>query len=98
MAILLFAVVAFSVMRLVIPQTRSASNLKLATFALPCALAGWLLMSVITNIVLRSNYRGAAVQKFLQAPPSMRPAPRHAVRRLGQPCPEHSAVPRARRA
>ena len=55
MAILLFAVVAFLVMRLAIPQLKSASNLKLATFALPCALAGWLLMSMITNIALRAN-------------------------------------------
>jgi len=55
MAILLFAVVAFLVMRLAIPRLKSASNLKLATFALPSALAGWLLMSLITNIALRTN-------------------------------------------
>jgi hypothetical protein len=54
MAILLFAVVAFLVMRLAIPQLKSASNLKLATLALPCALAGWLLMSLITNIAVFS--------------------------------------------
>ena len=55
MAILLFAVTAFVVMRVAIPQLRSASDLKLATFAVPCALAGWLLMSLITNLAMQAK-------------------------------------------
>jgi hypothetical protein len=51
MAILLFALAAFAIMRFAIPPLKSASNLKLASLALPYALAGWLLMSLITNLV-----------------------------------------------
>ena len=50
MAILLFAVFAFLVMRVAIPRLKSASNLKLAALAIPCALASWLLMSLIVNV------------------------------------------------
>ena len=55
MAILLFAVLAFLVMRFAIPRLKSASNLRLAMFAVPCAVVGWLLLSLITNVALRAN-------------------------------------------
>jgi hypothetical protein len=55
MAILLFAVLAFLVTRFAIPRLKSVSNLRLATFAVPCAVAGWLLLSLITNLALRAN-------------------------------------------
>jgi hypothetical protein len=55
MAILLFTLAAFVLMRFAIPQLKSASNLKVASYSLPCALAGWLLMSLITNLVMRAK-------------------------------------------
>ena len=53
MSILLMAVLAFVIMRLAIRPLKRASNLKLAIFALPFALSGWLLMSLVTNLVYR---------------------------------------------
>jgi len=53
MAMLLIAVLWFWIMRLAIPRLKSASSFKLATFAVPCAVAGWLLMSLITNVAMR---------------------------------------------
>ena len=53
MAILLMAVLAFVIMRLAIRPLKHASNLKLAILALPFALSGWLLMSLVTNLVYR---------------------------------------------
>ena len=55
MTILLFGVLAFLVMRLAIPRLKSASNLRLATLAVPCALAGWLLLSLIANVALQAK-------------------------------------------
>jgi hypothetical protein len=53
MAMLLFAVLAFVVMRRAIPRLKAASHLKLAMFAVPCAVTGWLLLSLVTNVALR---------------------------------------------
>jgi len=55
MAILLFAVLAFLVMRMAIPRFRSASNLKLAMLAVPCAVTGWLLFSLVINLAWRTH-------------------------------------------
>ena len=52
MALLLFAVIAFLVMRFAVPPWKSAGNVRLAMFAVPCAVAGWLLLSLITNVTL----------------------------------------------
>ena len=53
MAILLFAVLAFLVMRLAIPRLKAASNVKLAILAVPCAVSGWLLFSLLINLAWR---------------------------------------------
>ncbi len=53
MALLLIAVLAFLVMRFAIPQLRSASTGKLLAIALPCAVAGWLPMSLMANLAMR---------------------------------------------
>jgi len=55
MAILLFAVVAFLVMRFAIPRFRLGSNLKLAALASTCAVAAWLLFSLVINVAARAN-------------------------------------------
>ena len=53
MAILFLAVLAFFVMRLTVPRFRLAGNLRLAMLAVPCAVAGWLLYSLILNVAFR---------------------------------------------
>lgn len=55
MAILLSAVLVFAVMRLAIPALKPAGNFKLAMLAVPGALGGWLLMSLITNLAWRAR-------------------------------------------
>ena len=55
MAILLFAVLAFLVMRFALPRFKLASNLRLATLAISCALTGWLLFSLVINVALRAQ-------------------------------------------
>jgi len=55
MAILLFAILAFLAMRLAIPRLKPTSNLKLALLSVPCAVTGWLLFSLATNLVWRAH-------------------------------------------
>ena len=55
MAILLFAVLAFLVLRFAIPRFKLASNLRLATLAVSCAVAAWLLFSLAINVAARAN-------------------------------------------
>jgi len=54
MVILLLAVLAFVVMRL-IPRLKSAGHLKLMILAIPCAVGAWLLLSLITNVARHAN-------------------------------------------
>jgi len=55
MAIILLAVLAFVFMRVAVPRLKSASNLKVSMLAVPCAVAGWLLLSLITNVAWRAK-------------------------------------------
>ena len=55
MAIFLFAVLAFLVMRMAIPRLKPASNLKLAMLAVPCGVTGWLLFSLVINLAWRAH-------------------------------------------
>jgi hypothetical protein len=52
-ALLLIAVLAFLVLRFTVPQLRAASTLRLVAFALPCAVVGWLVMSLAANLASR---------------------------------------------
>ena len=53
MAVILLAVLAFLVLRLAVPRHRLGGNLQLAMLAVPCAAAGWLLLSLIVNVAFR---------------------------------------------
>ena len=53
MAVLILAVLAFLVMRRAVPRLKLAGNLQLAMLAVPCAVAGWLLLSLIENVAFR---------------------------------------------
>lgn len=55
MAIILLAVLAFVVLRVAVPRLKFASNLKVSMLAVPCAVAGWLLLSLVTNVALHAR-------------------------------------------
>ena len=53
MTLPLIAIIAFLIMRFAVPRLRSASSTKLTVIALPCAVVGWLLISLVTNLATR---------------------------------------------
>ena len=54
MAIILLAVLAFVVLRVAV-RLKFAGNLKVSMLAVPCAVAGWLLLSLVTNVALHAR-------------------------------------------
>lgn len=55
MAIILLAVLAFVVLRVAIPRLKFAGSLKVSMLAVPCAVAAWLLLSLITNVAVHAR-------------------------------------------